>query len=79
LACRGCSKAREELWLDEPTRERLERLSRHFKKSSAEIIRQLIAQATPEAFPPSWQLVVQEPRASLARLDGRSTRAEARA
>jgi hypothetical protein len=43
------------LRLDEPTREMLEHLSRHFKKSSAEIIRQLIAQATPEAFPMSWR------------------------
>jgi hypothetical protein len=48
------------LRLDEPTRERLERLSRHFKKSSAEIMRQLVAQATPEAFPPSWPLAVDE-------------------
>ena len=45
-----------------PTREKLESLSKHFKKSSAEIIRQLIAQATPEAFPTSWRLAVGEHR-----------------
>jgi predicted transcriptional regulator len=48
------------LRLDETTRETLEQLSRHFKKSSAEIIRQLVAQATPEAFPTSWHLAVAE-------------------
>jgi predicted DNA-binding protein len=50
------------LRLDEPTREKLESLSRHFKKSSAKIIRQLVAQATPEAFPTSWHLAVEEHR-----------------
>jgi hypothetical protein len=48
------------LRLDETTRATLERPSRHFKKSSAEIVRQLVAQATLEAFPPSWQLAVDE-------------------
>jgi hypothetical protein len=42
------------LRLDEPTRERLEGLSRHFKKPITAIIRQLVVQATPEAFPTSW-------------------------
>jgi predicted DNA-binding protein len=50
------------LRLDDTTREKLESLSKHFKKSSAEIIRQLIAQATPEAFPTSWRLAVAEHR-----------------
>jgi predicted transcriptional regulator len=50
------------LRLDETTRETLERLSRHFDKSSAEIIRQLVAQATPEDFPERWQLAVRERR-----------------
>jgi hypothetical protein len=49
------------LRLDETTREMLERLSRHFK-SSAEIVRQLVAQATLEAFPTSWHLAVGEHR-----------------
>src|SRR5262245_3869788 len=49
--------------LDEPTRERLERLSRHFKQSSAEIIRQLVAQASPEDLPESWHLPRREHRA----------------
>jgi hypothetical protein len=44
------------LRLDEPTRATLEHLSKHFNKSNAEIIRQLVAQATPEAFPTSWRL-----------------------
>jgi predicted DNA-binding protein len=44
------------LRLDAPTRGTLENLSKHFNKSSAEIIRQLVAQATPEAFPTSWRL-----------------------
>ena len=50
------------LRLDEPMREMLEHLSRHFKKSSAEIIRQLVAQATPEAFPTCWRLAAAEHR-----------------
>jgi hypothetical protein len=41
------------LRLDEPTREMLECLSRQFKKSYAEIIRQLVAPASPEDFPES--------------------------
>jgi hypothetical protein len=48
------------LLLDETTRETLEGLSRHFKQSSAEIIRQLVAQADPEDFPESWQLRLEE-------------------
>jgi hypothetical protein len=48
--------------LDGMTWETLERLSRHFDKSSAEIIRQLVAQATPEDFPERWQLAVRERR-----------------
>jgi hypothetical protein len=33
-----------------------------FHRPAAEIIRQLIAQATPEDFPPSWHLAVEEHR-----------------
>jgi hypothetical protein len=67
------------LRLHEPTRETLESLSRHFKKSSAEIIRHLITQARPADFPPSWQPAVQAHRASRARRDGRGTKGEASA
>ncbi len=41
--------------LDDPTWEKLEELSTHFDKSAAEIIRQLVAQATLEDFPRAWQ------------------------
>jgi predicted DNA-binding protein len=44
------------LRLDHRTYEKLEELSAHFDTSAADIIRQLIAQAEPEDFPPSWQL-----------------------
>ena len=44
------------LRFDDPTREKLEDLAAHFDKSAAEIIRHLIAQATPDAFPKSWQM-----------------------
>jgi hypothetical protein len=40
----------------------LEDLSRHFKKSIAEIIRQLVIQATPEVFPLSWHQEVNDRR-----------------
>jgi hypothetical protein len=61
------------LRLDEPTRETLERLSKHFKKSSAEIMRQLVAHATLEAFRTSWQLEVGEHRLQDARPADRGT------
>jgi predicted DNA-binding protein len=48
------------LRLDETTVQKLQRLVEHFAKSRAEVIRQLIAQATPEDFPPSWHLAVRE-------------------
>jgi hypothetical protein len=54
------------LRLDETTRETLEELSRHFKKPIAGIIRQLIAQATPEDFPSSWRMTAHERRAREA-------------
>jgi hypothetical protein len=44
--------------LDNPTWEKLEEFSKRFDKSAAEIIRQLVAQATIEDFPETW------PRAS---------------
>jgi hypothetical protein len=50
------------LRLDAATWTRLEELSQHFDTSSAEVIRQLVAQATPEDFPESWQCAVDERR-----------------
>ena len=48
------------LRLDETTARKLQHLVEQFAKSRAEIIRQLIAQATPADFPPSWHLAVAE-------------------
>ena len=50
------------LRLDVLARERLEAMARDFDASHAEIIRQLIVQATVEDFPPSWHLAVGERR-----------------
>jgi predicted transcriptional regulator len=50
------------LRLDDQTREKLEELSTHFDTSAAEVIRQLVAQAEPEDFPPSWRMRVAERR-----------------
>jgi hypothetical protein len=44
------------LRLDGPTWETLDALATHFETSAAEIIRQLIAQATPDTFPAGWHL-----------------------
>ena len=51
------------LRLDDTTGQKLQHLVEQFTKPRAEIIRQLIAQATPEAFPTSWQLATEERRA----------------
>jgi hypothetical protein len=48
------------LRLDGQTWATLETLSTHFERSAAEIIRQLLAQATPDTFPASWHLRVVE-------------------
>jgi hypothetical protein len=45
---------------DEPTWATLEVLSTYFETSGAEIIRQLLAQATPDTCLPSWHLPVAE-------------------
>ncbi len=50
------------LRLDGPTRDKLDELSTHFDQSAADIIRQLIAQAEPKDFPPSWQMKAAERR-----------------
>jgi Ribbon-helix-helix protein, copG family len=48
------------LRLDETTTQKLQQLVTQFGMSRAEIIRQLVAQATIEAFPPSWQVAAAE-------------------
>jgi len=50
------------LRVDEPSREQLQHRVDHFDVTKAEIIRHLIAQATPEDFPQSWQLKAAERR-----------------
>jgi hypothetical protein len=45
------------LRLDEVTSRKLEALTQTFGRSAAEIIRQLLTQATPEDFPSSWQII----------------------
>ena len=48
------------LRLDDPTWATLETLSTHFERSAAEVIRQLLAQATLDTFPANWHLRVAE-------------------
>jgi hypothetical protein len=55
------------LRLDEPTWATLDALSTHFERSAAEIIRQLLAQATPDTFPASWHRRVAERHGEQAR------------
>jgi hypothetical protein len=56
------------LRLDEETSTKLGTLMQTFHRSAAEIIRQLIAQVTPEDFPPSWHMAAMERRPSGAPL-----------
>ena len=51
------------LQLDRPSSRQLQQLAQQFETSRAPIIRQLIAQASPEDFPESWRLAVNEHRA----------------
>ena len=55
------------LRLDHLTQEKLDALSAHFAKPAAAIIRQLIAQAEPNDFPPSWQMRAAEYHTRQAR------------
>jgi hypothetical protein len=50
------------LRLDDPSQTKLQQLVNRFRASKAEIIRQLVARAEPEDFPPSWQLRAAEHR-----------------
>jgi predicted transcriptional regulator len=58
------------LRLDAVTSRKLEALTQTFDRSAAEIIRQLIAQSSPEDFPPSWQMAAMERRPPRAPLSG---------
>jgi hypothetical protein len=60
------------LRLDEPSQTKLQQLIKQFGASKAEVIRQLIAQATPENFPKSWHMRAAERRAHHARKDGQA-------
>jgi hypothetical protein len=53
--------------LDEPSRTKLEALVDHFNIPKADIIRQLIAQATPDDFPKRWQIRANERHIQQAR------------
>jgi predicted transcriptional regulator len=55
------------LRLDESSQTKLEQLIRQLGVSKADIIRQLLAQAKPEDFPPSWQMRATERRAPQPR------------
>ena len=54
--------ARFMLRLDKPSQTKLEQFIKEFDASKAAIIRHLLAQATPEDFPKSWQMGVSERR-----------------
>jgi predicted transcriptional regulator len=51
------------LRLDDSAQTKLQQLVKQFGASKAQIIRQLIAQAEPEDFPPSWHMKAAEHRA----------------
>jgi hypothetical protein len=57
------------LRLDERSQTKLQQLVTQFGASKAEIIRQLIAQAEPEDFPPSWHMRADACGARQARQD----------
>jgi predicted transcriptional regulator len=54
------------LRVDDETSTELGTLMQTFDRSAAEVIRQLIAQAMPDEFPPSWQIAVNEQRQRAA-------------
>jgi hypothetical protein len=55
------------LWSDAASETTLQRLAEHFDVPRAAIIRQLLAQATPDTFPASWHLRVDERHQEQAR------------
>jgi predicted transcriptional regulator len=58
----GYYQRRFMLRLDDETSKKLDTLTRGFDRQAAEVIRQLIAQAKAEDFPPSWHFAVAERR-----------------
>jgi hypothetical protein len=62
------------LRLDAPSQTKLVQLVKQFGTSKAEVIRQLIAQAEPEDFPPSWHMEVAELRAHQSGRDDKQRR-----
>jgi predicted transcriptional regulator len=58
----GYYQRRFMLRLDDETSQKLDTLTRGFDRLAAEVIRQLIAQAKAEDFPPSWHFAVAERR-----------------
>ena len=58
----GYDQRRFMLRLDDETSKKLDTLTRGFDRPAAEVIRQLIAQAKAEDFPPSWHFAVAERR-----------------
>jgi hypothetical protein len=60
---------RRKFWLrlDEATSAKLGVLTETLGRPAAEVMRQLIAQAKLESFPPSWHVAVEEHRAREAR------------
>jgi predicted transcriptional regulator len=53
--------------LDDASTRKLDELAQHFNRSAADVLRQLIAQATPETFPQSWHLAAEERRQRRSR------------
>jgi hypothetical protein len=66
------------LRLDETSQTKLQQLIKRFGASKAEIIRQLINQAEPEDFPPSWQMGAAERSMPPMRQQTRNHRASTR-
>jgi predicted transcriptional regulator len=62
----GYYDRRFQLRLDPATQRELERLMQTFGRSAADVIRQLIAQATSEDFPSSWEMTAHELRTRKA-------------
>jgi predicted DNA-binding protein len=62
----GYYDRRFQLRLDPATQRELERLMQTFGRSAADVIRQLIAQATSEDFPSSWEMTAHERRTRKA-------------